>query len=1616
MALTKSQLKHFKHWMEDGNVSKNNDGTYSTQDAQFRNKLKNLNELKKYFKKEFAVDDYANGGDVGDFKLNKGLLLQDFNKIEESGLFNDVHINTEGIEIIGGTESTYPHKNYEVKESGKHFEVSDIMDLLKKIPNRNYAYRVKKEIMENDSSEDNLEDYDDENYYTYSDIKFVLTPIKLSKTKMAKGGGVGGKLKKSKVNITNDMRGEDSDDYGTFEIYKNGGNIEVKVVNSDKQYNEKQYDWILGDKDKDSVANADDVKPLDKNIKERIDEPTITTGIKNLISLKKSLDSTMYSFIEDLKNVAPNNSKIYARTKTPYSVLDKLIKKRLSTITDLIGTTIVTNDKKELDAVKNYVESGKIGKVVEMEDMYEKPKQGYRAYHFLIERNGMTIELQVKTKRQKALNELSHEPYKLGKLNSTVNLKMTELANRADEGDKNAIKEYNDFMNQPNVEKLFYADGGNKMAKGGEIDYSEWDKPRYSTHEDYERIHKEVEKKDILKNRENYQLFTKWWYDGGDKIAMKKYGDDMNVAWAESYEDFKDAILKGKSMADGGGINKQVYTYTDKNLEGRYATRFIRSAGENGLGKYVERLSDTEVKITVPSDKKESEELLEIVEFSIGRHNLVPFHANGGSIEDENREMVLNENNQIIHHTKELPIAVKGKRVPAWVVTKVHESASDLSDATHYMDGQKMARGGEIGKEINFEYEYAGKSKLKGTGKILSKNGNYYNIMVTKGLMKGKTTDIHESMIIGKMEDGGGLENIDAKFNYELKVQEDYPYKNIANRWLQDNSKDSLKYKLALLLLREKKNPDEILGIKNDSQYGTLLRSLEKAKGESKHEMSFRTNNYTLAEAEKWARESLRDIFYVHGELMAKGGEVNNPSKKEMLNYLNMYFDNYSELRTIAVEEDNILTRKMLNSLDDELLELAYEDAKYEIKADTQYADGGQVDDIQKKIEYAKTLKVGDEFSYKDSGRLRPTKDIVYYIFNDDPINFIGIKERDEDDRSYVEKVQTIKIFVPEKTDSDTKMANGGSVSKRGGNFNVGDKVMVDDSGYSKSFQGFDLSKPATILTKNKVKTSQGIKYSYSIELADGRKPFNNAMENKLTLADTQYAKGGGVKKRIVVVWDEGYGKVINDLYNQWNNVKTQVQYDKWVSKVKETKFGTYGNIPFEEVLEKFDFDNAPINSFHLKTFKVELKNALNKYEDGGLMDSQQGIDLFEDYENIPANVQSILDNHEDAFMDGDYKELQKALTQLKKIGYTFEYDLDGQAYDLRPIGTKGKSEIEEYEEGTEAFKQGGNVDSSATKLNKLGIRTSDEFGDEFRDFLDDLEENNDGEYIGYRLDLPNNELTLIQEKGTKTVSILDYSEFPKDKTWRIEKHSIIHYKEGGSMTNKNQTTMTQEHIDKFVRGANSTDETAREISTRKLKEAGLDKNGKPLESKKAMAKSKSEPTPKYKVGDILNHKDSGETYKVKIEAVTGWTGDGHRYHVEFLDENLKPLNKFAKSYDDKLSKPKTSTKAKTPSEALIKKDVSDKQEPKKDSKETEDEYCKRIIAEARARKLKAKKIAKKSANKPAVTKATERVERTHESIEKQIETGKLKKEQIEKIIAETEDLLRMLKKALKSL
>jgi hypothetical protein len=69
-----------------------------------------------------------------------------------------------------------------------------------------------------------------------------------------------------------------------------------------------------------------------------------------------------------------------------------------------------------------------------------------------------------------------------------------------------------------------------------------------------------------------------------------------------------------------------------------------------------------------------------------------------------------------------------------------------------------------------------------------------------------------------------------------------------------------------------------------------------------------------------------------------------------------------------------------------------------------------------------------------------------------------------------------------------------------------------------------------------------------------------------------------------------------------------------------------------------------------------------------------EGVDLFEDYDDQPEEVQAILANYE--MEDNDYETLQNLKAELESIGYTMEFGLDAEPYDLRKIGEKGKSEF----------------------------------------------------------------------------------------------------------------------------------------------------------------------------------------------------------------------------------------------------------------------------------------------------------------------------------------------------
>jgi len=172
------------------------------------------------------------------------------------------------------------------------------------------------------------------------------------------------------------------------------------------------------------------------------------------------------------------------------------------------------------------------------------------------------------------------------------------------------------------------------------------------------------------------------------------------------------------------------------------------------------------------------------------------------------------------------------------------------------------------------------------------------------------------------------------------------------------------------------------------------------------------------------------------------------------------------------------------------------------VLGDKKYAKGGISDGAEKaakkRLEQLRKELRAERISY---GELAELESLKKYIDDDDVElrQAAGIPEFEDDD------------------DDDDKYAKGGKLE-------VGDMVMVDDSGYAKYFSGFDVSKPAKIISKNKGKSFGKVKYFYGLETADGKKPFNQAIESMLT----KVSKDGGMMEDGGMMADGGVMDVVN--------------------------------------------------------------------------------------------------------------------------------------------------------------------------------------------------------------------------------------------------------------------------------------------------------------------------------------------------------------------------------------------------------------------------------------------------------------------------------------------------------
>lgn len=252
--------------------------------------------------------------------------------------------------------------------------------------------------------------------------------------------------------------------------YAKGGRT-ISIVNDGVKFDKSKYKAVYGDFDKDGTVNIDDANPLDSKKRGKVEQVELKNTFDKLLSVKAELDDIMYDAVDTLDKKAPKDADIYARTKTPYSILKKLVEKRMldpqKGLTDMIGTTIAVGNQKELEQVRDDIDGGLLGKVLDKDDYYKSPKAGYRAYHYIVEYDGVPVEVQLKTKRMKKLNEVSHDFYKKGTLDAKGLDAVSKTFEKADRGDKKALTEVKRLLS--NKKALASKISTSKMAKGGAI-------------------------------------------------------------------------------------------------------------------------------------------------------------------------------------------------------------------------------------------------------------------------------------------------------------------------------------------------------------------------------------------------------------------------------------------------------------------------------------------------------------------------------------------------------------------------------------------------------------------------------------------------------------------------------------------------------------------------------------------------------------------------------------------------------------------------------------------------------------------------------------------------------------------------------------------------------------------------------------------------------------------------------------------------------------------------------------------------------------------------------------------------------------------------------------------
>lgn len=223
------------------------------------------------------------------------------------------------------------------------------------------------------------------------------------------------------------------------------------------------YPAVFGDTDRDEIPDVDDPHPTRPGDKKSIEEVRLADEMQALLDTRAEYVPVLDEMKQKLGDVGIRGASIKGRVKTPYSIINKLRRKRLGSLTDIAGAMMIVPDALALDQAAAEIERN--FDVIERDDYYARPKDGYRALHYIVRIQGKPVELQLKTRRMAEIAKASHTAYKRGSLNAQTMDELGDLAAQADRGDGMAERRVDALLADKAALGQMLSRGGNPPAR-----------------------------------------------------------------------------------------------------------------------------------------------------------------------------------------------------------------------------------------------------------------------------------------------------------------------------------------------------------------------------------------------------------------------------------------------------------------------------------------------------------------------------------------------------------------------------------------------------------------------------------------------------------------------------------------------------------------------------------------------------------------------------------------------------------------------------------------------------------------------------------------------------------------------------------------------------------------------------------------------------------------------------------------------------------------------------------------------------------------------------------------------------------------------------------------------